>query len=97
MRTKLLDPYMPIVKLQDQQFPDDNYLSFDRHLTGILQASNGNWCFNFKFSDGTDAKLTTDGHDMKEVKMEPAGRAVKRVVVWYYQSEARLVGLRLFD
>ncbi len=34
---------------------------------------------------------------MKEVKIEPAGRAVKRVVVWYNQNNARLVGLRLFD
>ena len=59
MRKKLLDPCMPIVS-QDQQFPDDNSLSFDRHLTGILQASNGHWCFNFKFSDGTASQLTTN-------------------------------------
>ena len=29
--------------------------------------------------------------------MKPAGRAIKRVVVWYRQEDARLAGLRLFD
>ncbi len=29
--------------------------------------------------------------------MEPAGRAVKRVVVWYDNSDALLAGLRIFD
>ena len=29
--------------------------------------------------------------------MEPAGRAVKRVVVWFYHSTAAMCGLRLFD
>jgi hypothetical protein len=60
MRWKLLDPYMPIVKLQDQQFPDDNSLSFDRHLAGIL-INTVTCLFNFKFSDGTASQLTTNG------------------------------------
>jgi hypothetical protein len=53
MRKRLLDPIAPIVKPQDQQFPDDNSLSYDRYLTGILCNDSNWWCFNFAFSDGT--------------------------------------------
>ena len=55
MRTKvLLNPYYYIKQPQILQFPDDNSLSFDRYLTGIL---NVDIKFNFMFSDGSASQL----------------------------------------
>ena len=78
MRTKvLLNPYYYIKQPQILQFPDDNSLSFDRYLTGILNV-NGDIKFNFMFSDGSASQLGSN-LKMKEHRIEPDGRAIKRI------------------
>jgi hypothetical protein len=90
LHKRLVDPCLPIVS-QNQQFPDENSLSFERHLIGV-HFNTKSWLFNFIFSDGTASLLTTGNWDMKEVKIKASGIVVKRVVVWYRESDACLAG-----
>jgi hypothetical protein len=62
-------------------------------LTGILyNDENGMWCFNFAFSDGSYSKLDMRGYATKEIKIQPAEKVVKRIIIWYDPSNIRVCG-----
>ncbi len=85
---------MPIVKVQDNEYPPNNVRSFDNYLVAV--ENNSSWEFNFRFKKGDKSNLKSS-EQLKEITINPEGTEIKRAVVWYDPSEGALTCIELFD
>ncbi len=51
--------------------------------------TNGAWEWNFKLSNGAVSQLNSNSQ-LHEVRLNPAGRAIKRIVLWQAKSSGKL-------
>ncbi len=55
----------------------------------------GNVEYNFVLSNGTSSILKNN-RQLTEVRIQPEGVAVKKIIIWYHESDALLTGFQLF-
>ena len=68
---RLSEPYKPIVKPQDQRYPEIDQLRYETEMTGV-QCYASNNCFNFGFSNGHTTTLKTpSNYEVKLVSIQP--------------------------
>ena len=51
----------------------------------------GNVEFNFVLSNGTSSNFK-NSKQLTEVRIQPRGAAVKKVIIWYAESDALMTG-----
>ncbi len=82
METRYIRPVLPVVKIQDYEFPEKNLHSFDNYLVAVEACGTTNVQFNFELSLGEKTKLKPTNL-MKESRIDPVDRLVKRTKIWY--------------
>ena len=85
LKERLTNPYHPITAVQDREFPPKQLRNYNNYLTAVLDAKNI-WMYNFKFKDGATSQITTD-REHEEVRLTPADKPVKRIVIWYHYND----------
>ena len=59
--------------------------------------TKSNYCYNFVFKDGTKSLINNSDYEEVEVRIKPQEKHVKRIVIWYDDSNAYLRGFQFFD
>ncbi len=64
-------------------------------MVAFLDAGISAQEFNFVMSNGSASQFKNT-HALKEVRLQPAGAPVKRIVIWYRDSDALVWKIELF-
>ncbi len=83
---RLTLPFKNQSQTYDMEFPSKDKLSYENYLVAVLDAQEYVQ-YNFVFSNGAISE-TKANIELKRVKIQPEGHAVKRIILWYDASDA---------
>lgn len=95
LKYRLTQPYKSSTHHQNIVVPELDAFSFETYLVAVQNVQT-DVQFNFVFSNGAASKLTAS-RPLNELRIEPVGIQIRKVIIWYRESDGLLFGVSLFD
>jgi len=99
LQIRWTEPYKAITKPQDQQCPPEDKMDYDVQMVAIQAPGSENGQSNFDFANEAGDKVfkTTLKPSIALSEKSLRGMDIRKIIVWYQQSDAFMLSLQFFD